>query len=67
MLVELLTIGKVPLVLDTPLNKHTWRARDAYGKEHKINTRWIIATLKCYNYFHSFGWTENLFVLQGKD
>ena len=41
-LVALPTVGTVPLVLDTPLNKYTWKAKDAYRKEHKINTRWII-------------------------
>ncbi|XP_074669759.1 uncharacterized protein LOC141918811 [Strix aluco] len=41
-LAALPTVGTVPLVLDTPLNKYTWKAKDAYRKEHKINTRWII-------------------------
>ena len=38
-LVELPTVGAVPLVLDTPISKYTWKAKDAHGKEHKINTR----------------------------
>ena len=41
-LVELPTVGTVPLVLDTPLNKYTWKAKDACGKINKIHTRWIV-------------------------
>lgn len=42
--VELPTAGAVPMVLTTPLNMHTWKANDAYGKEHKISSRWLIPT-----------------------
>jgi len=41
-LLELPTVGAVPLVLDTPGNKYIWKARDACGKVHKIHTKWII-------------------------
>lgn len=41
-LVELPNVGQVPLVLKTPFNKYTWVATDAHGREHKINTRWIV-------------------------
>ena len=41
-LVELPTVGAVPLVLDTPLNRHTWKAKDTSGRTHKIHTKWII-------------------------
>jgi len=41
-LVELHTMAAVPLVLDTLVNKYTWKARDACGKVHKIHTKWII-------------------------
>lgn len=43
-LVELPTAGAVPMVLAAPLNMHTWKAKDASGKEHKISSRWIIPT-----------------------
>jgi len=41
-LVELPTVGAVPLVLDTLGKKYIWKARDACGKVHKIHTKWII-------------------------
>ena len=41
-LVKLPTVETVPLLLETLINKYAWKAKDAYGKEHKINTRWII-------------------------
>lgn len=41
-LVDLPTVGQVPLVLKTSLNKYAWVASDALGKEHRIHARWII-------------------------
>lgn len=41
-LVDLPTVGEVPLVLKTPLNKYAWVASDALGREHRIHTCWII-------------------------
>jgi len=41
-LVKLPTVGEVPLVLAAPLNKYVWKAKDSLGKEHKINTQWIM-------------------------
>ena len=39
------TVGTVPLILTEPLNKYAWKAEDAWGeKEHKINTRWTVAS-----------------------
>ena len=36
-LVELPTVGAVPLTLDAPVNKYTWRARDACRKIHNVH------------------------------
>jgi len=41
-LVKLPMVEAVSLVLDTPINKYTWKAKDASGKTHKIHTKWII-------------------------
>lgn len=44
-LVDLPTVGEVALVLKTPLKKYAWVASDALGKEHWINTCWIILSI----------------------
>lgn len=41
-LVDLPTVGQVPLTLKTSLNVYSWIATNAHGKEHKFNTRWIL-------------------------
>ena len=41
-LVYLPTVGEVPLTLKTLRNACSWVAVDAHGKEHKINTSWIV-------------------------
>lgn len=40
--VGLPAIGKVLLVLKTPLNMHAGITIDAHGREHKVNPRWTI-------------------------
>lgn len=41
-LVNLRTIGTVPLTLKTPVNLYAWTATDAHGKDHRIHTRWVV-------------------------
>lgn len=35
--IDLLTVGHVLLLLETASNKYNWKAKDANGKEQKMN------------------------------
>ncbi|KAF4804444.1 hypothetical protein TURU_007906 [Turdus rufiventris] len=41
-LVDLPTVGEVPLVLKPPLNEKAWVATNTMGKELRISTNWIV-------------------------
>lgn len=41
-LVDLPMVGEVPLTLKTPLNLFVCIATNAHGRDHQINTRWIV-------------------------
>ena len=41
-LVDLPTVGQVPLTLKTPVSTYAWVATDAHGKDHQIHTQWIV-------------------------
>jgi len=46
LLVELPTEGTVPLALKTPVNKYTWKVKDARRNEQKSSARWIVPSSK---------------------
>ena len=41
-LVDLPTVGQIPLVLKASKNLYAWVATDAHGKDHRIHARWIL-------------------------
>ena len=41
-MVELPSVGTVPMTLAKPRGLYAWEALDRKGKGHRISTRWVI-------------------------